>query len=1288
MLGPITVAVRVRPFGLRVKEKECTIPAVSMDGPNITIHTTPSRSYRFDHNFWSCDKTSTSFASQETVYAELGQTMLRNVLEGYNSCLFAYGQTCSGKSYTIMGIDDQPGMIPRCVTELFVYKEALETDARKELRIWLSYAEIYNEHIRDLLSSGDEAPCELKIVDHPRLGVIVPQLTEAPCRVPEDVQTLLDCGLKRRVIGTTFMNERSSRSHAILTVKVQFLEGERPTSGARDLRRTLTAKASFTDLAGSERQPKFFLLREGDSVNQSLLALQSLIKELTDTSSTSVHQQGMPRGARVAFRGSKLTLMMKDSLAGNTRTCMIATVSPDIGCIQETVATLRFASCVRQVKTTAVQNKLRNDELLDELQEEIRRLRGRTDEYGEGSQPHNHLRRINDLESLVDYVNKEYTSRKVHIASDVDERVLNGDKNTPILLNMSDDPMVAGCLLYHFVADEITTIGASADSKITLKGIGISDRLCKISNLGNVEVTIEKVSQTGRLCVNGKLLHEGESRQLRNGDRLYLGRAYAFKVVIPLDNTSPDDQGLSLDGLQEEWSAIEDSQSWVSLQEYLTQVLAQIPNDQAHKLADEMKKGCELCDEANEISMECRADEGLHFEVDLTSSVPSSVVVRILQAEGPNAETEQWMYTTLYLWSVPQMVERLERMRDYHEVVMRSGTAALDPLLDPWHEPHPRAIARRLNELEVQSQLEREHTEQIRLKNRSSMDKTLLLRRKSEKGEIARCVFGNWATAIKGRPAPPEAHQVLVAQTSKKAKELTPRASSASSQSRKSNALQQQSTRSGTPMRSPRGSFKAGIAPTGRSQRLPSRATLGMTASRGHQAPSKRSSSASIEDRKSGAASPATTAAVPSGSGGGGAVGSGMSPGARAEDADAGTIAAPLQSHIVTMEQPSMRAPGDPTVVTAAGTQRAVLDATSRISGMPEWTTSLGPEMMDASAVEQVLNPASTSTMNVRTPTPVVIAAAAAEGSSVGRVSACGAASSGNICGNPAATTTSPPILTAEPPVDTTVACENELLRRQLEAAWQLCHVLRTRMAEHEQTKVQAHQELQQAENVRPFRASPSSSSHPSRIVQCAVSPRLSGAPDYATLSGTVSPRLSSEPFISAAPVEGHPSVQRRYSPNARSGISSPNPAYRIQGCNVSVPPASATASERTRSHSPVAGRIGMMSGFSVLSVPPVHQVGSACDNHRFPISVKIEPSAVPSTVRPAVSSAHVSVHSNASPILFQQQAAQVHPGATPIPITPAPAHVEVRPPPPTLVANRVERLVSNPLPLPSATVP
>merc|ERR1719171_2642230 len=151
-----------------------------------------------------------------------------------------------------------------------------------------------------------------------------------------------------------------------------------------------------------------------------------------------------------------------------------------------------------------------------------------------------------------------------------------------------------------------------------------------MTNTGNTELTIEKTGSGGRVVVNGKLVQDGESRQLHHNDKIFLGRAYALKLTMPCHAAGEEEEHLSLEGLEDEWSALEDSPSWSGLQMYLAQVLRQMPAEQAKKLFDDVKEGCKLCDEANEISGECRPDDCLHFEVDLTSSVPSSVVIRVL----------------------------------------------------------------------------------------------------------------------------------------------------------------------------------------------------------------------------------------------------------------------------------------------------------------------------------------------------------------------------------------------------------------------------------------------------------------------------------------------------------------------------------------------------------------------------------------------------------------------------------------------------------------------------------
>lgn len=758
-MEPIKVGVRVRPWGDLDKGGE----ALHLRGEAVTVQLQPPKTYSFDHCFPASDGTATaSNLTQEAVFSEIGQKLVANMLNGYNGSLFAYGQTGSGKSYTVMGLGDQPGLIPRILANVFISKAQ---SSQPLLHVWVSYLEIYNEQVRDLLSLSHNSSCDVKILDHPRLGVCMPQLTEAVCETSDDVKNLLEFGMIRRVIAATHMNERSSRSHTIFTLRVQ-LQDEPHSCG----------RLHLTDLAGSERQAlsrtEGLLLKEGCAINQGLSALALVVKELGDQSQHSGLLQARTTSTRyqVGFRTSKLTLLMKDALSGNSKTYMIATVSPGMANVEETASTLTFAASVAKLKTMPTQTKGCKDEFLDQVQDEVRRLQ---QQHTEGQMiPHPFSVHANDLEMLMQSSTMEYDAQ-VELACELSQArklYLQGQgilesfgenhdisMEVPYLLNMSDDPMVVGCLCYHLPINQTTTIGSGEAQNITLRGIGFADQLCKITNVSNAALSIEKISVAGRVCVNGRLLRESTPLQLRHGDKVYLGRAHAFRLIVPLGMDAENGAlhcGLSLHGLEDEWSAVQDSASWLCLQEYLEQVIVQMPPDQSRQLYDDMKRACKLCDEANEITAECRAEENFHFEVDLTSTVPSSIVMRVLQAEFPpntdGGDTEQCCYATLYLWSVPQMAERLERMRDYHEARVRTGMLEVDPLLDPWYEAHPGAVARRLNELEMLVQVEREQTEQLRMKKYDTMSKTLTLRKR---GDITRCVFGSWASASTSRRA-------------------------------------------------------------------------------------------------------------------------------------------------------------------------------------------------------------------------------------------------------------------------------------------------------------------------------------------------------------------------------------------------------------------------------------------------------------------------------------------------------------------------------------------------------
>lgn len=757
------MAIRIRPFIQRELDCGETEPVVTVDQyHNCTAQTQPAKTFPFDYTYAGPEDSPTDPNSQETVYRDIGSVVVEGAINGYNGSLFAYGQTGSGKSYTVMGYGQRSGLIPRSIADVFQRKEDMERDAQKEMIVQISYVEIYNENVRDLLASGDQGGVDLKIIDHPKVGVCVTGLTEAVCNNAADAQKLLAYGIKRRVTGVTMMNAASSRSHAVFIMKIQNLDGPRPPAGQQDNRRELLAKINLTDLAGSERQAKAGsegqLLREGCAINQSLSTLALIIKDLSENANRSKSSKQV----KVAFRASKLTFLLKDSLAGNSRTYMVACVSPAKDNLQETLTTLRFAASVKKIKTTATQNKASRDEVIGQLQDEIRRLR---EQLAEQASDTDACPELTQLEGLLEYTTKGYGSGEKHsaladngLSNDEISEAFHVDRNTPYLLNMSDDPMVAGCLIYYLSADELMTVGTDPDNKIALRGIGIPNLLCEFLNTGNTEVTVTKMSENGRLCINGKLLGTGEKRRLANGDKIYIGRSFGFKLLLPAEfdeggmrgQGSHAGHGLSLHGLEDEWTAIEDSSRWSSLQEYLDQVMQQIPEDQAICLEREMKKGWKLCEEANEITQECRSKEGLIFEVDLTSSLPSSVVIRVLKEEtGESGGADG--FTTLYLWSVHQAAERLERMRDYCEEHMRNGATELDPLLDPWHEPHPGAIVRRLAEMDIMVQAEREHLYELRENTMKTMRKSFVtwFNAGEDMAAFMRLVWAGWCSFVK-----------------------------------------------------------------------------------------------------------------------------------------------------------------------------------------------------------------------------------------------------------------------------------------------------------------------------------------------------------------------------------------------------------------------------------------------------------------------------------------------------------------------------------------------------------
>ncbi|XP_024861987.1 kinesin-like protein KIF1B isoform X11 [Kryptolebias marmoratus] len=386
----VKVAVRVRPFNTREisKESKCII---QMQGNTTTILNPkapkePAKTFSFDYSYWSHTSPEDScFASQNRVYNDIGKEMLEHAFEGYNVCIFAYGQTGAGKSYTMMGKQEegqglkqeegqglkqeegQEGIIPMLCEDLF---EKINEDSNKEelsYSVEVSYMEIYCERVRDLLNPKNKG--NLRVREHPLLGPYVEDLSKLAVTSYTDIADLMDAGNKARTVAATNMNETSSRSHAVFTIVFTQKKHDNET----DLTTEKVSKISLVDLAGSERADstgaKGTRLKEGANINKSLTTLGKVISALAEVSKKKKKSDFIP------YRDSVLTWLLRENLGGNSRTAMVAALSPADINYDETLSTLRYADRAKNIKCNAVINEDPNNKLVRELKDEVARLK-------------------------------------------------------------------------------------------------------------------------------------------------------------------------------------------------------------------------------------------------------------------------------------------------------------------------------------------------------------------------------------------------------------------------------------------------------------------------------------------------------------------------------------------------------------------------------------------------------------------------------------------------------------------------------------------------------------------------------------------------------------------------------------------------------------------------------------------------------------------------------------------------------------------------------------------------
>lgn len=615
--------MRVRPFNNREKERRATC-VVSMKDGQTTLTPPPhdsstkgskgvkaalegSKTFKFDRSYWSFNRSDGQFAGQEDLFGDLGRPLLDNAFQGYNNCIFAYGQTGSGKSYSMMGYGEEEGVIPRICRDMFErIGKITGQDGNVTCTVEVSYLEIYNERVRDLLNPSTKG--NLKVREHPSTGPYVEDLAKLVVRSFVEIEHLMDEGNKARTVAATNMNETSSRSHAVFTLTLTQKRHDVETNMDTEK----VAKISLVDLAGSERATSTGAtgarLKEGAEINRSLSTLGRVIAALADMSTGK-----MKKGVQVPYRDSVLTWLLKDSLGGNSLTAMIAAISPADINFEETLSTLRYADSAKRIKNHAVVNEDPNARMIRELKEELAQLRSKLaggagaggpveEQYAPDTPLEKQIVSITQADGTVKKVSKaeimEQLGQSEKLYQDLNqtweqklqktERIhkereqaledlgisiekgfvgLSTPKKMPHLVNLSDDPLLAECLVYN-LKPGTTTVGNvetnmphspiaehdldEADHHqrstvdIRLNGSKILHDHCTFENVDGIVTVVPK--DGAAIMVNGVRIEQ--PKRLRSGYRVILGDFHIFRFNHPQEareeRTAAEQQGSML----------------------------------------------------------------------------------------------------------------------------------------------------------------------------------------------------------------------------------------------------------------------------------------------------------------------------------------------------------------------------------------------------------------------------------------------------------------------------------------------------------------------------------------------------------------------------------------------------------------------------------------------------------------------------------------------------------------------------------------------------------------------
>ncbi|XP_032596789.1 kinesin-like protein unc-104 isoform X9 [Drosophila grimshawi] len=590
-MSSVKVAVRVRPFNSREigRESKCIIEmtgaTTAITNPKVPPNTSESvKRFNFDYSYWSHDPRDSDFSTQSMVYKDIGEEMLQHSFDGYNVCIFAYGQTGAGKSYTMMGRQEeqQEGIIPMICKDLFGRIQDTENDELK-YSVEVSYMEIYCERVRDLLNPKNKG--NLRVREHPLLGPYVEDLSKLAVTDYQDIHDLIDEGNKARTVAATNMNETSSRSHAVFTIFFT----QRRHDTMTDLFTEKVSKISLVDLAGSERADstgaKGTRLKEGANINKSLTTLGKVISALAEVSASK--KKNSKKADFIPYRDSALTWLLRENLGGNSKTAMIAAISPADINYDETLSTLRYADRAKQIVCKAVVNEDANAKLIRELKEEIQKLRdllkaegievqegpdgkvvcekrdANKDELNKssvikspskgrnrnGSTTEMAVDQLQASEKLIAELNETWEEKlkrteeirlqreavfaEMGVAVKEDGITVGvfSPKKTPHLVNLNEDPNLSECLLYY-IKDGLTRLGtheANVPQDIQLSGSHILKEHCTFENRNSTVTLLPH--KDAIIFINGRKLVEPEV--LKTGSRVILGKNHVFRFTNP-----------------------------------------------------------------------------------------------------------------------------------------------------------------------------------------------------------------------------------------------------------------------------------------------------------------------------------------------------------------------------------------------------------------------------------------------------------------------------------------------------------------------------------------------------------------------------------------------------------------------------------------------------------------------------------------------------------------------------------------------------------------------------------